>query len=905
MKKIILIMLSLLAVSHAVRAQKIDFNMSNRPANEAVAPGYVIWAAGRVQTDTRKFLIPGTERDSVTITMSSVPGVAGSNGFYTHYNKQNAVTLGYALLGDAADAIMLTNPGGSNDYYNPNTEQCGLQLKVKGLAAGQHTLMAYHSFVDKYVAVPKLNVYVNGQLAQEGVQQSVQALIESECSNSYIHFNVAGPDEEVTIQYISQLEEGKSYGNSGVSINAIVFDETNPFYTALDPTPENHDFHVNADNGTYLLQWKAAAKAIKHHILIGTKSGQLTEVGVTTDTCYTVRDLYTMNTYFWRIDEETAEGDVYQGTEWSFRARQLAFPDAEGYGRFAQGGRGGDVYHVTSLADDGTPGTFRYGLTSANGPRTIVFDVSGIITLESRILSIGNNLTIAGQTAPGHGVCFRKNPIGLSSDDIVRFVRLRKGAGDTGDGMGMAGSANTILDHASISWTIDEAFSSRNARDITLQRTMLAEALGIAGHKNYPEGTNHGYAASIGGDVGSFHHNLLVDCNGRNWSLAGALDNNGYYGGKLDIFNNVVYNWYSRATDGGAHQVNFVGNYYRMGIDTRQKYILNAQFEGVGKGTQSYYVHDNIREDYNGTIHPDVYNDTYTYGLYNGQVLDWEPWVSEPFFPSYAKVESAKDAFKSVCSDVGATQPFFDAHDQRMVDETVNKKWTYKGSKSGIRGEIDTEEDCGGYEVYPEETRAADFDTDQDGMPNWYEQIIGSDPNTANNNDDPDHDGWTLLEDYLELMAHKHIELAPGATEIIELAPLFAGYTLSPVYTAETVADLQSSINDGKLTITAGSTPCIRQIAVTVTDSEGSSYTRKIYVAVTGQSTGIQDVDNFEQLKVKSFSVHTLDGKLLLSGSVNDAGVDELNLRGLGSGVFVLTVKDSHSKTHVYKILRK
>ena len=905
MKQILLTALSLLAVSQTATAQRIDFNMSNRPANEAVAPGYVAWAAGRVQTDTKQFLIPGTESDYVTITMSAVPGVGGNNGFYTHYNKQKAVTEGYVLLGDAADAIMLTNPGGSNDYYNPTTEPCGLQLKIKGLAAGQHTLMAYHSFVDKYPAgVPKLNVYVNGQLAQEGVQQSVQAFVESECASSYIHFSVAGPDEEVTIQYISQLEEDKSYGNSGVSINAMVFDETNPFFTALDPTPENHDFHIDADYGTYLLQWKAAAKATKHHVLIGTKSGQLTEVGVTTDTCYTVKDLYSMNTYYWRIDEETAEGDVYQGTEWSFRPRQLAFPDAEGYGRFAQGGRGGDVYHVTSLADDG-PGSFRYGLTSANGPRTIVFDVSGIITLNSRILSMGNNITVAGQTAPGHGICFRNNPIGLSSDDIVRFVRLRKGAGHTSDGMGMAGSAHTILDHASISWTIDEAFSSRNARNITLQRTMLAEALGIAGHKNYPEGTNHGYAASIGGDVGSFHHNLLVDCNGRNWSLAGALDNNGYYGGRLDIFNNVVYNWYGRATDGGAHQVNFVGNYYRMGIDTRQKFILNAQFEGVGKGTQSYYVHDNIREDYNGTMHPDKYNDTYTYGLYNGQVLDWEPWVSEPFFPSYAKIESAKDAFKSVCSDVGATQPFFDAHDQRMIDETVNKKWTYKGSKSGIRGEIDTEEDCGGYEVYPEETRAVDFDTDQDGMPDWYEQVIGSNPNVANNNDDPNHDGWTLLEDYLEYMAHTHVAVEPDGTTTIDLAPLFAGFTLSPAYTAETVADVQSSISDGKLTITAGTSPCIRQIPVTVTDSEGSSYTRKIFVAVTDQATGIKNIDNFEQLKVKSYTVHSLDGKLLQQGKGHNAGVANLNIPALGSGMFVLTVKDSDNHTHSYKILKK
>ncbi len=110
----------------------------------------------------------------------------------------------------------------------------------------------------------------------------------------------------------------------------------------------------------------------------------------------------------------------------------------------------------------------------------------------------------------------------------------------------------------------------------------------MAGHANYPEGTAHGYAASISGDIGSFHHNLLAHCYGRNWSLAGGLDGNGDFAGRLDIFNNVVYNWGTRSTDGGAHEVNFVGNYYKPGAATSIFVALNAQYESF-PGTQQYY----------------------------------------------------------------------------------------------------------------------------------------------------------------------------------------------------------------------------------------------------------------------------------------------------------------------------
>ena len=297
-------------------------------------------------------------------------------------------------------------------------------------------------------------------------------------------------------------------------------------------------------------------------------------------------------------------------TNTSVPPSRLAFPTAEGYGRFAQGGRGGQVLHVTNLNDAG-PGSLRAAV-EAEGPRTVVFDVSGLITLESRLIVRKQNrdLTIAGQTAPGNGICLRKYNFGMlgATNVIVRYLRVRPGniSGTTLDGMGMASSDQCIIDHCSISWTLDESFSSRGGQNITFQRNLISEALNEAGHKKYLAGTQHGYAASIGGDIGSFHHNLLAHCSGRNWSLAGGLEKKtAAYAGRLDIRNNVVYNWKNRATDGGAHEVNFVNNYYQPGPATKYFFALNAQYGGF-PGSQQYYVAGNVMPGYFGVTNQEA-----------------------------------------------------------------------------------------------------------------------------------------------------------------------------------------------------------------------------------------------------------------------------------------------------------
>jgi hypothetical protein len=434
----------------------------------------------------------------------------------------------------------------------------------------------------------------------------------------------------------------------------------------------------------------------------------------------------------------------------------------------------------------------------------------------------------------------RTAPFGVGSDCVCRYVRSRLGAGTTYDGLGMAGAKYSITDHCSISWTIDEAFSSRGAQNMTLQRTLISEALNIAGHQNYPAGTAHGYAATIGGDIGSFHHNLLAHCTGRNWSMGGGLDGNGYYSGRLDIFNNVVYNWGGRATDGGAHEVNFVNNYYKEGAATSQHTILKADLEGTGKGTQSYYSAGNVQQGPTGTL---LCNGTETgcsrtYTTSNDQVVDWTVFVDQPFFPSYATVDLAKDAYKSVLSDVGCNMPIFDDHDKRIVREAFTGTYTYTGSLSKKGGIIDTQDEAGGYENYPEETRPAGFDTDHDGLPNWWETLNGTNPNSAANdfsdaNADANKDGYTALEDYLEWMSVPHYYIGEQGTDTIDLTSLTAGYVNPVLSTVATKNITVGYVGKSALVTPETGVTGICYVEVKMKDAENSSMNRVIGLCVS------------------------------------------------------------------------
>lgn len=613
-----------------------------------------------------------------------------------------------------------------------------------------------------------------------------------------------------------------------------------PLSGATRPVPEDGDGHVDGDDGTVTLAWRPGASAVEHVLYLDSDRESVIAAdrsseafrGVLSDAQYTVEGLDTHRTWYWRVDELSEEGETVRGQVWSFRVRQLAFPGAEGYGRFARGGRGGRVIPVTNLNDSG-PGSLRAALEE-EGPRIIVFNVGGMITLESQIYINDDAITIAGQTAPGKGICLRKHKLGLSGseDVIIRFLRVRPGdiAGITLDGMGMQGSDHCIFDHCSISWTIDEAFSSRSAKNITLQKSLISEALNIAGHKNYPEGSEHGYAASISGLVGSFHHNLLAHCAGRNWSLAGGLDPTGRHTGWLDIRNNLVYNWKHRTTDGGAEKVNFVANYYKPGPASRVFYFLNPE-RNMGFGPQDYFVEGNVLE---GRVGSENQLDGITEPEPRENFL-----VDEAFFPSHVTTHSAELAYKIVLSDVGANVPVADDHDRRMIVETLAGSATFSGSISGLPGIPDSQTDVGGWEEYPYSVRPADWDVDGDGLPGWWELLHGTDPMASgtgfsDTNADPDGDGFTLMDDYLAWMALPRWRCRVGGSVDVDLSSLTAGFTMGPVYSVLEVSAGQLEPMEGSVFrfYASGSSAALSRILIRVEDAEGHSFTRELGVRV-------------------------------------------------------------------------
>ena len=894
MKKLLFFMFITSCLS--AQAQKIDFNLPGRPSSQVGQEGFVSWAVPQAVSDTLVV-------DTLAKIKMSVANGPNSKGKTLRSSWSKTITQGKdRLVGDGFSVFDLDSGNNTPQLKGPAGE---VEVTVWGLSAGEHTILAYHNNTSGY-APPTLDVYVDGVKKQEGVVQTQMKERASESGYSYVKFTVTG-EQPVKFWYRATPAAATDYaGNtcSSVFINGIIFDQPNPATMAHDPQPVNQNVHADVEDGVTKLTWTPATKAVKHHLFFGTDANNIPEIAALTDTVYSVSGLYSMNKYYWRIDEETADGNMLPGETWMFQPRHLAFPGAEGYGRFAIGGRGGVVYHVTNLNHDHNPGSFLYGLTDVEGPRTIVFDVSGLIVMDYASVFTDANVTIAGQTAPGKGICLKHCNLGISSDNICRFLRARRGGGDTGNAMGVVGANNTIIDHVTASWGTDETFSSRGAYNVTFQRSMIAEALGIAHHKNYPDGVNHGFAATIGGDVGSFHHNLLVDCQGRNWSMGGGLDGDGYYSGRLDIFNNVCYNWGGRTTDGGAHEVNFVGNYYKEGPAVKNHCLFTLQLEGTGKGTQSAYIKDNIRDNLNGTLDRDK-DDMKT--IQYGQTCDWTPFVNQPFFVSYATIDDPVGAYKKVLSDVGANQPVFDNNDQRMIRETRDRSYTYVGSLSGIKGEIDDEADCGGFEVYPEESRAKDFDADGDGIPAWFENIVGTSDSEANNNVDSDKNGYTDLEEYLNWMAEEHRVIAPRQTVTISMKSLFAGYTVSPVYTYTYTGDKLelSTQNDTLLVVKAvGNDKSLNDITLKVVDADNATMTRTVNIAVTDATTGIDNAALDESGEIKTFELFTLNGAKVKSDKCNVRKVEALNLSDVGEGIYLLKTIDNKNRVNSYKIVK-
>ncbi len=808
----------------------VDIDKSGRNSSEVTEPSYTAWTPDVTNT---------LSVSGVTFKLTSG---ASSGSLSTNWYKAGVQSPSYARL--VCDCAYIKDC---------TSKDAALILEISGLSAGTHSLLSYHNAVDDFSSstLSNMDIYVDGKKVQSNIVPSKRALSTAESKTAYVSFT-ATAGKSVTIKYV--VNTSSSVNTYNVYLNGFALDVPNASDQATAPSPANNDKHVDGDDGkTVKLSWTAASSAKSHNVYFGTDSASVASAttsstlykGNVTNASYSVSKLSCHNTYYWRVDEVTSSGSVTKGSVWNFRPRRLAFPGAEGYGKYATGGRGGKVVYVTNLNDDGA-GSFREAITNEIGPRTIVFAVSGVIELKSRLTCSSDYVTIAGQTAPGRGICIKAAPFGVGSESICQFIRVRLGSGQTYDGLGMAGAKYSITDHCSIGWTIDEAFSSRNAKNMTLQKTLISEALNIAGHKNYPEGTGHGYAATIGGDVGSFHHNLLAHNYGRNWSMGGGLDGNGYYAGRLDIFNNVVYNFGGRVTDGGAMEVNFVGNYYKKGAASKLNYTLSADLEGTGKGYQAYYYHNNILQEKDGSYLCDGTNDECgrQYTLSNGQQLTWNVWNSKPFFESQATIESAQRAYKTVLSDVGCNMPVFDDHDVRMVKETLNGTYSCTGAKTKLGGIIDASSESkeGNYSYYTSETRASDFDSDLDGLPDWYEDLIGTNKKSASgdfsdSNADADGDGYTNLEEYLYYMSVPHVEMEKGVSKTFDLTEFFMGFSkTTPSYSvAENSSNLTISISGSKLTVSSAKGG-IFYYKVKVTDKQSDVMTRTFAVYVEGST---------------------------------------------------------------------
>jgi len=403
-----------------------------------------------------------------------------------------------------------------------------------------------------------------------------------------------------------------------------------------------------------------------------------------------------------------------------------AFPGAEGFGMYAIGGREGAVHEVTNLDDSG-PGSLR-AACEAEGPRTVVFRVSGTIQLKSRLNIMNPYITIAGQTAPGDGICLRDDALMVRTHDvIIRHMRSRvggsmaKSAGDSIDVM--RGSRDVIIDHCSLSWGTDECASFYGNRNVTVQWCMIGEGF-------YPHS-----CGGLWGSDSSYHHNLIYSNGTRNPRFAFNEPNT-----VSDFRNNVVYNWGYQSGYGGENgQVNMVNNYYRPGPGTREEVTGRIVRPAV---TGRWYIEGNFVEG-----SPKISANNWDGGVQTAEKIELNTIrVRKPFAAPSVRTQSAKDAYDTVLQAAGCTVPRRDAVDERVLQQVRTKTYTFTGRKEDMSypGIPESVEMAGGW---PElRTYDVPADSDHDGMPDAWEKTKGLNP------DDPqDRNGHKLDTHYTNL----------------------------------------------------------------------------------------------------------------------------------------------------------
>lgn len=480
----------------------------------------------------------------------------------------------------------------------------------------------------------------------------------------------------------------------------------------------------------------------------------------------------------------------------SLQAKEVpAFPGAEGFGRYTTGGRGGKVYVVNTLEDNNEgdaatrQGSLRWCLNQS-GTRTIVFNVSGTIHLKSALSIRNGNVTLAGQSAPGDGICVADYPFTISANNvIIRYMRFRLGnkyvAYHEGDGLGGMDLRDVIIDHCSVSWSIDECLSVYGSHNITVQWCISSQSLNNAGHSK----GSHGYGGNWGGSGASYHHNLMAHHNSRTPRLGPRQSTQ--TDERMDMRNNVIYNWAGNGCYGGeGMNVNIVNNYYKPGPGTKTRsttiqqriasinirtteYCQNS--DGSWNGWYpmwhvwgKYFVKGNVN-----SLHSVVANDNWTYGIYNqidkkgndgtfNESVNQQMKLAEPIEFVYTTTHSAEKAYEKVLDYVGASL-HRDAVDELIISDTRKGVASYTGKNgTNIPGLIDSQDDLrpadapADWSAWPTLQQTTPWtDSDGDGMPDDYETANALNPQLASDGNIVNAEGYTNLEVYLNgIVAH-------------------------------------------------------------------------------------------------------------------------------------------------------
>lgn len=598
---------------------------------------------------------------------------------------------------------------------------------------------------------------------------------------------------------------------------------------------------------------------------------------------------------------------VFVGPQGIIQAQQLAFPTAEGFGANSMGGRGGDVYHVTNLNDDGA-GSLRFGIESASGPRTIVFDTSGTITLESKLSVNRSYITIAGQTAPGDGICLKDYQLTISASHvIVRYIRSRLGdqAGQESDAISITSGKNIIMDHCSASWSVDEVFScSTGDRDkidnVTVQWSFISEALEESIHGK----GSHGYGALIRGCYGakySYLHNLFAHNKARN-PRPGNYDYNTYeldpLGLQFDFRNNVMYNWGGNrpgydADSESVCRYNYVGNY---GIPGPESDRTGYAYDVGSTHFRAYYSGNHFF----GSIPTNQWSLVNFSGFSAAQIAAYKRPI--PFSTGPMETLSAQEAYTTVMAHVGASLKR-DSVDTRVIGDVQN----------GTGSFIDSPSEVGGWPLLT--ALPAPLDTDQDGMPDVWENNNGLDPgDPADRNDDSRGNGYTNLEEYLnelvnELPVWYYMQVNSGSG-----TGAYAEATEVEISAKKMWGGLEFDYWSGDTTYLAD--PRLETTTVTIPSS--GIYLNAVYKDVTSvemnenksvlrcypnPSEGVFSID-LSSIGNSSIEIYSMDGQSVYH-ALSSGTVHHVYDHRLSSGLYLVKVRDASNAVYTQKMLIK